>query len=193
MGAFTWIPIPAQLDSCHPVPAELNKLFSEASPPPVLYLGDSTVENLLFSWFSAGTEHQQVLPLSVAAVSCESSLAGCWNHTSHFLIRLSIFNQSHFTHLLCRADSCRKQLEKTECSIRAIFLAKNHPQARGKCTRSSKDTPNVCCFSLSLVATTALTAHRAWQPGSPKHHGSSEQAEILISTFLSIKAQGREA
>lgn len=38
------------------------------------------------------------------------------------------------------------------------FSAKNHPQARGKCPRGSRDAPKVCSFSVSLVATTALTA-----------------------------------
>lgn len=150
-----------------PVPAELNKLFSEASssssPVPGWFHG------LSFPGFLQAHKHKQVLPLSVAAASCESIPAGCWNHTSHFLIRLSIFNQSHLPHLLCHADSCRKQLETTECSIRAIFQAKNHPQARGECTRGSRDTPKVCSFFLSLVATTALTAHSVatWLPKGP--------------------------
>lgn len=117
--------------SCrHPDPPALHP------HPPLLCWCDCIVENSFFPgsvccWARqlnqlTAQSHKQKQALSVAAVSCRRSSAVhciCWNHSSSFLTFLSIFNWSHFPHLLCHAGSCREQLETTEHSIRPVFLA----------------------------------------------------------------------
>lgn len=105
-------PAPAHLNSGYLHQQSSTSLFSEMSPPSRLVSppsslvlgwlhGRKTALFLVFCWAGQQNQlaaqshkHKQVLPLLVAAASCQSSSAVCWNHTSSFLICLSIFNQS---------------------------------------------------------------------------------------------------
>lgn len=91
------------------------------------------------------------------------------------------------------------------------FSAKNHLQARGKCPRGSRDAPKACSFSMSLVATTTLTApwgnlltqrtvaHLNWLrsqsaplvPKNSKERGSSKDPEHGSAPVAASPRTGR--
>lgn len=109
-------------------------------------------------------QDKQVLPLSVAAASCPSSWAACWNHTSSFLIAFLFLNPGHFP-LPPPSLPCR-QLQQAAGDNRVLHQAslpgqKAHPQAGGKCPRGRRDSQTrgtgLSSFSLSHTASVALS------------------------------------